>query len=73
MRANAATAVAELQSYLGSGSQEVCLFIDTNGNDFWGIQVFRLPADLQNKHTLPQVIAIAVGGSSNTLVLSKSS
>lgn len=28
-----------------SGIQEVGHFIDTNGNDFWGVQVFRLPAD----------------------------
>ena len=28
-----------------SGIQEVGHYIDTNGNDFWGVQVFRLPAD----------------------------
>lgn len=28
-----------------SGIQEVGHFIDPNGNDFWGVQVFRLPAD----------------------------
>jgi hypothetical protein len=28
-----------------SGIQEVGDFIDANGNDFWGVQVFRLPAD----------------------------
>jgi hypothetical protein len=29
----------------GSGIQEVGHFIDANGNDFWGVQVFRLPGD----------------------------
>jgi hypothetical protein len=29
-----------------SGIQEVGHFIDEHGNDFWGVQVFRLPADL---------------------------
>jgi hypothetical protein len=28
-----------------SGIQEVGHFIDEDGNDFWGVQVFRLPAD----------------------------
>lgn len=28
-----------------SGIQEVGHYIDANGNDFWGVQVFRLPAD----------------------------
>jgi len=28
-----------------SGIQEVGHFIDADGNDFWGVQVFRLPAD----------------------------
>ncbi len=28
-----------------SGIQEVGHYIDTNGNDFWGVQVFRLPDD----------------------------
>lgn len=28
-----------------SGIQEVGHFIDVDGNDFWGVQVFRLPAD----------------------------
>ena len=29
----------------GSVFQEVGHFIDANGNDFWGVQVFRLPGD----------------------------
>jgi hypothetical protein len=28
-----------------SGIQEVGHYIDANGNDFWGVQVFRVPAD----------------------------
>ena len=28
-----------------SGIQEVGHYIDANGNDFWGVQVFRLPDD----------------------------